>query len=39
MLTYVDGQVAETTIIDYRLSFANQGSQSSVFLFSFAANK
>jgi hypothetical protein len=33
------GMFAETAIVDYRLSFGNQGKQTSVFLFLFAANK
>jgi hypothetical protein len=30
---------AETAILDYRLSFADQGKQNFLFLFPFAANK
>jgi hypothetical protein len=33
------GTFAETAIIDYRLSFAIQGKQTSAFRFHFTANK
>jgi hypothetical protein len=33
------GTFAETAIVDYRLSFANQGKQTSVFRFLFVENK
>jgi hypothetical protein len=37
--TLIDGHVFETAIVDYRLSFADKGKQTSVFCFPLAANK
>jgi hypothetical protein len=39
MLSPWTGTFAETAIVDYRLSFADQGKTSFRFLFAFAANK
>jgi hypothetical protein len=35
----IDEHFAETAIVDYHLSFDDQGKQTSVFYFRFAANK